>query len=129
MIPIAEDEALRGRRIFVVEDERLISMMLEVMLGDLGCIVAGVAGTIEKALSQVEATPTIDAAILDVNLGGQKVFPVADALAARGVPFVFSTGYGPSDLAERYPKSLLLNKPYNSERLARVLVEATREAA
>jgi CheY-like chemotaxis protein len=125
----AGGQSLNGLQVFVVEDERLISMMLEMMLGDLGCVVAGVAATVDAALARVKAAQGIDAAILDVNIGGEKVFAVAEALLERGVPFVFSTGCGPADLAERYPNSRLLNKPYSPEQLARVLAAVTQEAA
>ena len=91
------------------------------MLAGFGCIVAGVASTVGQALADVASTQQIDAAILDVHIGGELIFPVADALADREVPFVFSTGFGPSDLAQRYPESRVLAKPYASEALAEVL--------
>ncbi|MGR4862344.1 response regulator [Caulobacter sp. LARHSG274] len=105
----------------VVEDELLLALMLEDMLADFGCVVAGPAETVAKALSLIAATTDIDAAILDVHIGGEMVFPVADALRDRRVPFVFSTGFGPSDLATRYPGSPLLAKPYPPEALASTL--------
>lgn len=112
---------IQGMQVFVVEDEALIALMLEDMLTDLGCVLAGSADTVAQALSQLEGMSDIDAAILDVNIGGEVVFPVADALLQREVPFVFSTGYGPADLATRYPNSRMLAKPYPSEALAAVL--------
>lgn len=124
-----DSRRLLGLHVFVVEDERLISKMLELMLADLGCVVAGVAPTVEKALAHVGAGPAMDVAILDVRLGGETVFPVADALEKRRVPFVFSTGYGTADLVDRYPRSLVLHKPYTSLNLARTLAAATRDAA
>ncbi len=115
------DARLFGLRVFVVEDEAMVAMMLEDMLEDFGCIIVNVAGTVDSALEQVEADQQIDAAILDVNLGGEKIYPVADALVQREVPFVFSTGYGPGDLAQRYPHSQTLTKPYEAAALATVL--------
>lgn len=120
---------LFGLQVMIVEDEPLVSMMLEDVLTDFGCVVAGVAATVSDALSQAAATPAIDAAILDVHLGGETVYPVADLLDARGVPFVFSTGYGPADLRQRYPQSQLLDKPYTPEALANVLAGFLDEAA
>ena len=117
---------LFGLQVLVVEDEALVLMMLEDMLAELGCIVAGVAATVSQAMTQVRANAEIDAAILDVNLGGEKIFPVADALVKRHVPVVFSTGYGPADLAQRYPSASLLHKPYAPEALAEVLLQVTR---
>jgi CheY-like chemotaxis protein len=112
---------IQGMQVFVVEDEALIALMLEDMLTDLGCVLAGSADTVARALSQLAEMSDIDAAILDVNIGGEVVFPVADALLQRQVPFVFSTGFGPADLAARYPNSRMLAKPYPSEALAAVL--------
>ena len=109
------DGGLYGLRVFVVEDEALVVMMLEDMLADLGCIIMGVAGTVAQALERVTNSTMIDAAILDVNLGGEKIYPVADMLTEREVPFVFSTGYGPGDLIARYPCSQTLAKPYLTE--------------
>lgn len=113
--------AIQGMRVFLVEDEMLVAMMLEDMLADLGCVVVGSADSVASALAGVASSSSIDAAILDVHLGGETVFPVADKLVERQVPFVFSTGFGPSDLAARYPKSHVLAKPYPAERLAAVL--------
>ena len=114
---------LYGLRVFVVEDEALVAMMLEDMLAELGCIVMGVAGTVAQAMERVTTSNMIDAAILDVNIGGQKIFPVANILVEREVPFVFATGYGPADLIEHYPGSQTLTKPYLPEALARALAE------
>jgi DNA-binding NtrC family response regulator len=129
MIPNADDEILRGLHVFIVEDERSVSQMLETMLADIGCVVAAVAPDVRTALARVDAAPSIDAAILDVRLGGETVYPVADALEKRGVPFIFSTGYGTADLVDRYPRSLVLHKPYTSGNLAKNLAAATRDAA
>ena len=117
----APDPALHGLQVFVVEDEALVAMLIEDMLTDLGCQVVGVAGTVAEAMERAAALPAIDVAILDVNLGGEFVFPVADALKARGVPFVFSTAYVTLKLEARYPGSRLLRKPYLQAALADTL--------
>lgn len=119
--------ALFGLQIFLVEDEAMVAAMLEDMLAEFGCILAGAAASVADALAAVRATAEIDAAILDVNLGGQKVYPVADILVRRKVPIVFSTAYGPADLAKRYPQSRLLEKPYQPPALAELLVELARQ--
>ncbi len=111
---------IEGLRVFVVEDEALVAIMLEDMLIDLGCTVVGVAGNIHDALSRLVDSDA-DGAVLDVNIGGEKVFPVADALAARGTPFVFATGYGRTGLDDRYPRAPVLTKPYSRDALALAL--------
>lgn len=115
--------ALLGLEILLVEDEALVAAMLEDMLADFGCVLAGGAATVSEALAAVEAATEIDAAILDVNLGGEKVFPVADILVSRGVPIVFSTAYGPADLADRYPRARIIHKPYRPVALAELLID------
>lgn len=115
--------ALLGLEILLVEDEALVAAMLEDMLADFGCVLAGAAATVNDALAAVEVATEIDAAILDVNLGGDKVYPVADILVGRGVPIVFSTAYGPADLVERYPQARIIQKPYSPEALAALLID------
>lgn len=117
-------ESLSGLRLFVVEDEALVAMLLEQMLEELGCEVVSLAGTVNQALDQVDTVaPKVDAAILDVNLGGERVYPVADALAELDVPFLFATGYGPSGLEDRYPDRTVLAKPYVEATLIKALIE------
>jgi CheY-like chemotaxis protein len=85
------DKLLSGRRVLVVEDEMLVVMMIEDMLADLGCKSVTSAATVDKSLALINAQ-VFDAAILDINLNGNDSRPVAEALSARGVPFVYSTG-------------------------------------
>jgi CheY-like chemotaxis protein len=108
------------RRVLVVEDEIMIRMLLEDMLDDLGYEVAGAAGSLEEALALARESE-IDVAILDVNLNGNPVYPVAAALAGRNVPFIFSTGYGEQGLPEDYRNCQLLQKPFQLENLERAL--------
>ena len=118
------DKLLSGRRILVVEDEMLILLNVEDMLADLGCESVIAAATVEQALASIEAQ-AFDAAILDVNLDGRKSYEVADALAMRGVPFVFSTGYG-SRLNDGYLDRPVLGKPYRTAELVEVLTRLLR---
>jgi len=122
-------DALQGRRVLVVEDELMIAMLVEDMLADLGCTVVGPAHTLEMALKAVEAEPQIDAALLDVNLAGQPVFPVADALRARHAPLIFSTGYGEAGLRDVDAGSPVLQKPFRAGDLAKALQNALGIAA
>jgi CheY-like chemotaxis protein len=115
--------ALKGLRLLVVEDEALVAMMIENMLDDLGCVVVEVAGTVSRGLVLAgDQELAFDGAILDVNLGGEKVYPVAQALRARRVPFIFSTGYGIDGIAAEFSNVPALAKPYQQQALETVLV-------
>ena len=105
-------------RLLLVEDEALVAMMLEDILVELGCTVAAVTSTVAQALDlAVRLAPSLDAALLDVNVGGEKIYPVAEALKAQGVPFLFVTGYGRGALDERYPEAIVVTKPYTVKTL------------
>jgi len=108
------------RRVFVVEDEVMIRMLLEDMLTDLGYGVAASAGGLDEAIALARDSE-FDLAILDVNLNGHSVYPVADVLEQRGVPFVFSTGYGERGLPEPYRDRPTLQKPFQLENLDKAL--------
>lgn len=114
---------LNGFRILVVEDEVLVAMLLEEMLQDLGCQVVGIESSVAGALAAVNLH-VFDGAVLDINLKGERVEPVADALALRGVPFIFASGYGEPGLAERFATRPLLQKPYEMTSLAETLASA-----
>ena len=123
-------ESLEGLRLFLVEDEALVAMLLEDMLSDLGCVVIDVAGSLSQALDRLDSLDaTADGAILDVNLGGEQVYPFADALAERRIPFIFATGYGRMGVAARYPTAPVLAKPYGSTELATALQTLRRPDA
>lgn len=108
------------RRVLIVEDEMLIGMLLEDMLDDLGHQVVAVVPRVNEALVSVECE-AFDVAILDVHLNGQEVFPVADLLIHKGIPFVFATGYGERGLPDRYRSRPILQKPFVREDLKKVL--------
>jgi CheY-like chemotaxis protein len=113
---------LKGKRILVVEDEALIAVMVEDMLTDMGSVVVGPAATIEQALA-LARKEELDGAVLDVNVRGERIDPVADALSARGVPVLFATGYGEVRLASG-ATATVIDKPYTQEKLARGLAAA-----
>jgi CheY-like chemotaxis protein len=114
------DNLLSGRRILVVEDEMLVVMMIEDMLSDLGCESVTSAATVDKALALINAQ-VFDAALLDVNLNGNDSHPVAEALSARGVPFVYSTGNSGQCLREGYSDRPVLRKPFKYEELVAMI--------
>jgi len=116
------------RRVLVVEDEIMIRMLLEDMLEDLGYEVVAAAGTLDEALGLARQAD-VDLAILDVNLNGSPVYPVADALTARKVPFMFSTGYGEQGLPEGYRDCQLLQKPFQLENLEGALAMVAQRGA
>lgn len=111
---------MSSQKILVVEDEYLIRMLLEDMLDDLGYAVAGTAGNVPEA-SILAQTQEFDLAILDVNLDGCEVFPVADILTGRGLPYLFITGYGGGGLPEQYRARPTLQKPFQLEELKKTL--------
>jgi len=114
-------------RLLIVEDEYLIRLLLEDMLVELGCSIAAVASNLDEG-KQAAQTTEIDLAILDVNIDGQQVFPIADVLRKRGLPFIFITGYGARGLPEAYRNTPTLQKPFQMQdlkaTLARVLPAA-----
>ncbi|MGJ3265379.1 MAG: response regulator [Salinarimonas sp.] len=113
--------ALAGLRILVVEDEFIVALAAEDMLGDLGAEVVGPAATVGDGL--VLAAEPLDAALLDINMHGERSFAVARALRARGIPFVFATGYADAGCAE-LADAPILRKPYGSDALAAALLRA-----
>ncbi len=120
------DHPLAGLRVLVVEDETLVAMLLEDMLGDLGCEVAGTVGRVPQAVELVrDPTQVFDVAILDVNVAGESITPVAQALSERPVPFVFATGYGESGVPEAFRGRPVLQKPFGMADVEARLREAS----
>lgn len=118
MSPVSETA---GRRILVVEDEMIVAMFVQDALAEIGCDVVGAASRVEQAMDLIDRED-IDAAVLDLNLGrGQTSYPIAEALAARGIPFVFSTGYGEKGLREDFRDRPLLTKPFKEDELTRAV--------
>jgi len=110
---------IQGLKVLVVEDEALIAMALAGMLTDSGCAVAGPATSLKKGMQLIEEE-TVDGAVLDVNLRGEMVFPLADALAERSIPFVYVTGYGNLLRACNHGRPVL-QKPYDNQQLLRII--------
>jgi CheY-like chemotaxis protein len=109
----------QGRRVLIVEDEALIAFLLEEMIQDLGYQVAGIANSVDAAMAA--APDGYDLAILDVQLAGKHVYPFAETLKARGIPFAFATGNGGSDIPQAHRGAILLHKPFRQESLKIVL--------
>ncbi|MCY1004598.1 response regulator [Nannocystis pusilla] len=115
-------DVLKGLRVLIVEDEPMIASFLEDALTDLGCEVIGPALNMKDAL-RLAREARIDGAGLDINVAGEKVYPVADVLAERGLPFVFMTGYGRAGLRESDLDRPVLQKPFSFERLVEIMTQ------
>jgi two-component sensor histidine kinase/DNA-binding response OmpR family regulator len=112
----ATSRSLPGQRIMIVEDEALVAMILEDQLEELGISIVATCASVSEAINAIEKSAP-EAAILDVNLGGQLVYPVADCLIDRGIPFVFITGYGRESVDRRYSFVKILEKPVERQAL------------
>ena len=112
--------SLVGLKVFVVEDELLLTMLLEDILDDIGCSMAASAANIRQA-SDLLPDLTADIALLDVNLGGDPVFPIAERLAEKRIPIIFASGYGSATLPERWQNYPTLPKPFTSDQVAAML--------
>lgn len=123
MKPLIEpetDTVLAGRRIMVVEDESLVAMLLETALEDQQCTLIGPFGRLSAALDAAHRE-TVDLALLDVNLAGEKVYPVAEALAERNIPFLLLSGYGDQALPPDKPDWPVFQKPFKiAELIAKI---------
>lgn len=118
---------MKKRKVLLVEDEALVAMMMEDVLSDLGWEVAGSFGDVAPTLDWLANCADLDAAVLDINLGTENVFPVAEALKARGTPFTFLTGYTAPLGASRF-HTPVLNKPVDVNELEKVLTAFSHSA-
>ena len=117
-----------SKRVLIVEDEVMIRMMVADMLEELGYRIAAEAGEISEAIRLAQSID-FDLAILDVNVNGKVISPVADLIRARNRPFIFATGYGSSGLPEEYRDRPSLQKPFQIETLARVIENTLKSTA
>lgn len=114
------EQSLAGLRVFIVEDEYMLVQDLSMDLVNLGARIVGPAGTLAEAM-RLAAETAIDVAVLDVNLQGKMVFPVADLLMARSVPFLFATGYDGSIVPGRFHHVMRCEKPFDLACITQVL--------
>ena len=118
--------SLDGLRVLVVEDESLIGMLAEDLLEQLGCRMVGLVSSLGKAIDLAKSTE-VDFALLDVDLGGEPVYPVASVLQARGIPYLFMTGYGGLD--EPWRGRRIVHKPFDLDQLRNEIAAALRDPA
>lgn len=115
------ERTLSDCHILVVEDEYMLADDLRTELGDADAVVIGPVGTIEDALQIVHSDKKIDGAVLDINLRGEMVFPLADLLAHRGVPFLFTTGYDDTVIPTRFADVVRCEKPISMTKVAKAI--------
>lgn len=120
----ARKTGIEGRKVLIVEDESLVAMLLETILEDMGCAPVGPASSVDEGVRLVHSEAGLSCALLDVNVAGTTVFPVAEALKARGVPFVFSTGYGEGGLPDEWRGHPTIQKPFTEETVRDALFTA-----
>lgn len=111
---------IAGKHILLVEDEALIAMLLEDLVLELGGVVVGPVCQLDQAIAFAQSRH-LDAAILDINLGGKRSYPVADVLRERGIPFAFASGYGAQGVGESHRSAPVMVKPFSRDELASTL--------
>jgi CheY-like chemotaxis protein len=122
------NSALASKRVLVVEDELLVSMLIEDVLVGAGCRVVGPLTNLSDAILAARNEAVIDIALLDVNLRGEKVYPVADILTERGIPFVFLSGYGKTAIPNDRPNWRVCSKPFSPNDLIEILTERIQDS-
>jgi len=122
------ETALAGCRVLVVEDEYYIADDIARALRGLGAEVVGPVADRDEALALLAAGERVDAAVLDINLQGEMVYPVAEALTGHGVPFVFATGYDQAAIPSGYEHVARWQKPFDPDALVRALPTLLRRA-
>lgn len=118
---MATNSRLAGRRVLLVEDEYFIADEMACSFEASGAEVVGPVGSVQSALDLIAEAERLDGAVLDVNLRGDKSYPVADSLLARGVPFVFATGYDAISIPARYAHVTRCEKPVDPEKIGKAL--------
>lgn len=125
---MADRNSFGGGRVLVVEDDLLVVADLVDTLHAMGADVVGPIENIEKALERLDRLSGFVGAVLDVNVQGRMVFPLADELARRNIPFVFATGYDDSSVPERYAAVSRFSKPANDQEIAATLLDAIQSS-
>lgn len=110
-------------KVLIVEDEAIVAMFLEDVVLDLGHEVVATAGRLDRALALANDL-AYDLAVIDVNLNGETTYPLADCLAARGIPFIFATGYGADAIDAKWANAPMLQKPFQAHELAAAIARA-----
>jgi CheY-like chemotaxis protein len=123
------DQTLTGCHILVVEDEYYLADEASAILSQVGADIVGPVPTLRQAQAMLDTDTKIDGALLDVNLRGEQVFELADALHSRGVPFAFATGYDGDVLPDRFVDRVVLSKPVRPEQLIETFTELIGESA
>ena len=113
---------LQGRRILIVEDSPVVAPFTADLLDDLGCEVVGPAPNMAAARELVE-NGGFDAALMDIHIRGERVFPLCEMLAAKGVPFVFTSGYADWQMPQKWQDRPRLQKPYTLDQIERALTD------
>jgi len=124
---VADAGDLAGLRVLVAEDEMLVSMLIEEALTDRQCTIVGPYSRVSDAL-EAARTLAVDAAVLDINLAGTMVYPVAEVLSARGIPFLLLSGYGSEAVAVKHASWRVCSKPFRLEDLIAMLAEQIASA-
>lgn len=119
---------LAGKRVLIVEDELLVALLIEDFLTEFGCSTLGPCGSVAKALDAARSE-TFDLAVLDVNLGGEKVYPVAEVLTERQIPFLFLSGYGDEAVPADHCEWRVCSKPFRAADLANMMSAALEAPA
>jgi CheY-like chemotaxis protein len=114
---------LAGKRVLIVEDESMVAMLIEGLLEECECSIVGPCNTFEKAL-EAARTETFDLAVLDVNLRGTMVYPVAELLSARHIPFLFVSGYGDDAIPPGHDAWRVCAKPFKGNDLVKMMSAA-----
>lgn len=122
------EDILRNRRVLLVEDEYVIAMDLRAELENAGAVVVGPVGHVDAAIEMVTSGADLDGAILDINLRGRMVYPVADLLVRRSVPVIFATGYDDIAIPRRFKSVPRCEKPCNVDSIREAMASALRTA-
>src|SRR4029078_101261 len=118
---VSEDARLKGRRILVVEDSPVVGPFTAELLTDLGCEVVGPPPNMAAARELAESDAIIDAAMMDIHIRGERVFSLCEVLAARGVPFVLTSGYADWQMPDKWEECPRLQKPYTIDQVEEAL--------